>query len=74
MQEKEEADKQRRMAEEAYVAAVIARDQRVQDLEKMEKMCKKQLQDACQRFNKALVYFLNKFYFEINRESFQIFY
>lgn len=54
MQEKEEADKQRRMAEEAYVAAVIARDQRVQDLEKMEKMCKKQLQEACQRFNKAL--------------------
>lgn len=55
MQEKDNAEKERKAAEDAYKAAVIARDQRAVEMDKMEKDCRKQLQGACLRFNKALV-------------------
>ncbi|KAJ8969452.1 hypothetical protein NQ317_014600 [Molorchus minor] len=41
-------------AEDAYKAAIIARDQRALELDRMEKECRKKLQEACVRFNKAL--------------------
>lgn len=55
MQEKDNAEKERRAAEEAYKAAVVARDQRALDMDKLEKDCRKQLHEACLKFNKALV-------------------
>ncbi|CAH1174094.1 unnamed protein product [Phaedon cochleariae] len=54
MREKERAEKERKAAEDAYKAAVIARDQRAVELDMMEKDCRKKLQEACLRFNKAL--------------------
>ncbi|KAG5889195.1 hypothetical protein JTB14_000620 [Gonioctena quinquepunctata] len=54
MREKEKAEKDRRDAEEAYKAAVMARDQRALELDEMEKDCRKRLEEACLKFNKAL--------------------
>ena len=53
--EKEAADKERKAAEEAYREAIMARDQRALQLDKMEKECRKRLEEACIRFNRALV-------------------
>lgn len=55
MEEKENAEKSRKLAEQAYEEAVIARDQRALELDKMEKHCRQKLYEACLRFNKALV-------------------
>ncbi|KAJ3658979.1 hypothetical protein Zmor_010689 [Zophobas morio] len=52
--EKEAADKERKAAEEAYREAIMARDQRALQLDKMEKECRKRLEEACIRFNRAL--------------------
>ncbi|XP_044254489.1 RIB43A-like with coiled-coils protein 2 [Tribolium madens] len=52
--EKEAADKERKAAEEAYREAIKARDQRALQLDKMEKECRKRLEEACLRFNRAL--------------------
>lgn len=55
MKEKEAADKERKAAEEAYREAMKARDERALQLDQMEKECRKRLEEACLRFNKALV-------------------
>ncbi|KAK5643102.1 hypothetical protein RI129_006947 [Pyrocoelia pectoralis] len=54
MEERESADKERKIADDAYKAAVIARDQRALELDKMEKDCRKRLERACCMFNRAL--------------------
>ncbi|KAF7275622.1 hypothetical protein GWI33_011489, partial [Rhynchophorus ferrugineus] len=54
MVEKEQAEKERKMADEAYKAAVIARDQRAIELDNMERECRRKLQEACTRYNLAL--------------------
>lgn len=54
MEEREAAEKERKDAEDAYKAAVIARDQRAVELDAMEKECRKRLELACNRYNKAL--------------------
>lgn len=53
--EKEAADKERKMADEAYRAAMIARDERAVQLDLMEKECRKRLDQACFQYNRALV-------------------
>lgn len=55
MLEREAAEKERKAAEDAYKAAIIARDQRAIDLDSMEKDCRKRLELACCKYNKALV-------------------
>jgi hypothetical protein len=55
MMEKEAADQERKAAEEAYREAIFARDQRALQLDQMEKDCRKRLEEACLRFNRALV-------------------
>ncbi|ERL95625.1 RIB43A-like with coiled-coils protein 2 [Dendroctonus ponderosae] len=52
--EREQAEKERKMAEDAYKAAVIARDQRAIELDKIEKECRKKLEVATTRYNLAL--------------------
>ncbi|XP_068907122.1 RIB43A-like with coiled-coils protein 2 [Tenebrio molitor] len=54
MMEKEAADQERKAAEEAYREAIFARDQRALQLDQMEKDCRKRLEEACLRFNRAL--------------------
>lgn len=55
IEERNAAEKERIAAEEAYRAAVLARDARAVELDQMEKDCRKRLEEACRRFNKALV-------------------
>lgn len=57
IQERKAAEKEQKEAEEAYKAAVIARDARAIQLDQMEKECKKRLELACARYNQALVGF-----------------
>ncbi|XP_044748873.1 RIB43A-like with coiled-coils protein 2 [Coccinella septempunctata] len=54
MQEKEAALKEQKVAEEAYKAAMVARDERALQLERMEMECRKRLYEANRRFNAAL--------------------
>lgn len=54
MVEKEGAEKERKAAEGAYQAALVARDKRATELEQLEKECKKRLELAVLRYNKAL--------------------
>ncbi|CAH0559962.1 unnamed protein product [Brassicogethes aeneus] len=54
MMEKAMAEGQRKMAEEAYENAVITRDQRALELSGMEAECRKKLEQATWRFNRAL--------------------
>ncbi|KAK9873484.1 hypothetical protein WA026_022895 [Henosepilachna vigintioctopunctata] len=54
MQEKEAAQKEQKAAEEAYKAAMVARDERALELEKMENYCRKRLLEANRKFNIAL--------------------
>lgn len=51
--EKNTTDKERKSAEEAYKAAVVARDLRAIELDKMEQECRKKLYLSCLRFNQA---------------------
>lgn len=55
MQEKDQAERERKDAEAAYKDAVFARDQRALELDKLEKDCRRKLHEACLRFNRALV-------------------
>lgn len=55
IQERQAAERERKEAEEAYKAAVIARDSRAIELDHMEKECRKRLELACARYNQALV-------------------
>lgn len=55
MLEREAAEKERKAAEDAYKAAILARDQRAIELDNMEKECRKRLQLACCKYNMALV-------------------
>ncbi|KRT81104.1 hypothetical protein AMK59_6062 [Oryctes borbonicus] len=54
MLEKEAAEKERKAAENAYKTAIIARDQRAIELDGMERDCRKRLELACCKYNKAL--------------------
>ncbi|KAK4886243.1 hypothetical protein RN001_002514 [Aquatica leii] len=54
MEERDNADKERKAADEAYKAAVIARDARAIELDRLEKDCRKRLERACCMFNRAL--------------------
>ncbi|RZB77478.1 RIB43A-like with coiled-coils protein 2 [Asbolus verrucosus] len=54
IKEKEAADKERQFAEETYREAILTRDQRALQLDNMEKECRKRLEDACLKFNRAL--------------------
>lgn len=54
MQEKEAAQKEQKAAEEAYKAAMVARDERALQLERMEMECRKRLYEANRKFNAAL--------------------
>ncbi|KAK9753371.1 RIB43A [Popillia japonica] len=54
MLEREAAEKERKAAEDAYKAAILARDQRAIELDNMEKECRKRLQLACCKYNMAL--------------------
>ncbi|XP_060531712.1 RIB43A-like with coiled-coils protein 2 [Cylas formicarius] len=52
--EKNQAERDRQLAEDAYREAVSTRDRRASDLEKLEKDCRRKLEEACKRYNKAL--------------------
>ncbi|XP_018561573.1 RIB43A-like with coiled-coils protein 2 [Anoplophora glabripennis] len=52
--EKITTDKERKAAEDAYKAAVVARDQRAMELDRLEKECRKKLHLSCLMFNQAL--------------------
>lgn len=56
IQERQAAERERKEAEDAYKAAVIARDARAIELDQMEKECRKRLELACARYNQALVF------------------
>ncbi|GLV36089.1 uncharacterized protein CBL_01853 [Carabus blaptoides fortunei] len=55
LKEQEAAEKELHSAENAYQAAVVARDARAIELAKLEKECKKRLEQATNRFNEALL-------------------
>ncbi|XP_048512054.1 RIB43A-like with coiled-coils protein 2 isoform X2 [Athalia rosae] len=52
--ERRMAEKEHKEAEEAYQKAVIARDKRAITLDKLEQECRRKLNEATARFNKAL--------------------
>ncbi|XP_017775784.1 PREDICTED: RIB43A-like with coiled-coils protein 2 [Nicrophorus vespilloides] len=52
--EKEAAEKDRIDAENAYKAALMARDQRAVELSNLENECRKRLNKACSEYNRAL--------------------
>ncbi|XP_050298290.1 RIB43A-like with coiled-coils protein 2 [Anthonomus grandis grandis] len=52
--EKEQAEKERKLAEDAYKAAVIARDHRAIELANIEKNCRRKLEEATTKYNLAL--------------------
>ncbi|XP_033215002.1 RIB43A-like with coiled-coils protein 2 isoform X2 [Belonocnema kinseyi] len=52
--ERRAAEKERRDAEKAYQEAVVARDKRAISLEHMEQDCRRRLNEATARFNRAL--------------------
>ncbi|XP_057663166.1 RIB43A-like with coiled-coils protein 2 [Diorhabda carinulata] len=54
MRERANADKEQRVAEDAYKAAVIARDQRAIELDMLEKECRKKILESAMKFNRAL--------------------
>ena len=53
--ERRAAEKERRDAERAYQEAVFSRDKRATALERMELECRRRLNQATARFNRALV-------------------
>lgn len=53
--ERTQADTERQEAEKAYQAAVISRDNRAMALDQMERECRRRLNEATARFNRALV-------------------
>ena len=55
MAERKAAENDRKVAQEALDAALIARDKRACELDRMEQECRKRLDEANYRFNKALV-------------------
>jgi hypothetical protein len=56
--ERRTADNDRKAAQRAYDEALLARDQRACELERMEQECRRRLNIANLRFNKALVCFM----------------
>lgn len=63
LKEQKAAEKELNSAEDAYQAAVIARDARAIELAQLEKECKKRLEQATNRFNEALVtYYISIFF------------
>lgn len=55
MDERSAADKQQKESDNAYKTAIIARDQRAIELDRLERDCRKKLEQACYSYNKALV-------------------
>jgi hypothetical protein len=55
--ERTAADNERKAAQKAYDEALLARDKRACELERIEQECRRQLSIANVRFNKALVCF-----------------
>lgn len=55
IKEQRQAEKDRKDAEDAYQAAVVGRDNRAQELDRLERECKTKLQEAICGFNKSLV-------------------
>lgn len=55
MLERCRADEERKQAEKAYHDAVVARDCRAQQLDLLERDCRRRLEQATCRFNLALV-------------------
>ncbi|XP_012216528.1 RIB43A-like with coiled-coils protein 2 [Linepithema humile] len=53
-EEREAAEKARRDAEEAYQEVVLSRDKRAMTLARMEEECRRRLNEATARFNRAL--------------------
>ncbi|XP_076237645.1 RIB43A-like with coiled-coils protein 2 [Calliopsis andreniformis] len=54
MEEREQAERDRQEAEKAYQEAVISRDKRAMALDQMERECRRRLNEATARFNRAL--------------------
>ncbi|OAD57189.1 RIB43A-like with coiled-coils protein 2 [Eufriesea mexicana] len=52
--ERTQAERERQEAEKAYEAAVISRDKRAMALDQMERECRRRLNEANARFNRAL--------------------
>ncbi|XP_076760511.1 RIB43A-like with coiled-coils protein 2 [Xylocopa sonorina] len=52
--ERLQAERERQEAERAYQAAVISRDKRARALDQMERDCRRRLNEATARFNRAL--------------------
>lgn len=56
--EKIDADKELKNSEKAYHDAMVARDSRALDMQKLDTECKKKLNEAIKNFNQAMVYFI----------------
>lgn len=75
IQEKMIAEKELKNAEKEYQDAVIARDCRALELQKIEQECRRRLNEATQNFNQALVsniggliVFFGNFPFSVSRK------
>lgn len=55
MEERVKIERDRQEAEKAYQEAVISRDKRAAALDQMERECRRRLNEATARFNRALV-------------------
>jgi hypothetical protein len=64
--ERRAADSVRKAAQRAYEEALLARDKHACELERMEQECRRQLNIANLRFNKALVCFKYPKYYYIS--------
>lgn len=56
MKEQRLAEKDRKEAEDVYQAAVVARDKRALELDRLERECKTKMQEAICSFNQSLVF------------------
>jgi len=54
MREKRRAEEERRRAEEEYQKAMVARDQRCAELDRLERECRARLDAADKEFNRAM--------------------
>lgn len=55
MRERRRAEEERRRAEDAYQAAMVARDLRACQLDRIEQDCRRRLQQTTEEYNRALV-------------------
>lgn len=64
-EEREAAEKARRDTERAYQEVILSRDERAVTLAQMEEECRRRLNEATARFNRALVW--DAFVFDLLR-------